>query len=45
MVQIFLPVHQEPSLQEVRKKKALRMPKNIFDVFKYLGYGIYVGRK
>lgn len=26
-------------------KEALRMPKNIFDIFKYFGYGIYVGRK
>lgn len=26
-------------------KEALSMPKNIFDIFKYFGYGIYVGRK
>jgi len=26
-------------------KEALRIPKNIFDIFKYFGYGIYVGRK
>ena len=26
-------------------KEALSMPKNILDIFKYFGYGIYVGRK
>ncbi|GAI06218.1 unnamed protein product, partial [marine sediment metagenome] len=26
-------------------REALSMPKNIFSLFKYLGYGIYVGRK
>lgn len=26
-------------------REALRMPKNIFKIFEYLGYGIYVGRK
>jgi len=26
-------------------REALRMPKNIFGLFKYMGYGIYVGRK
>lgn len=26
-------------------KEALSTPKNIFDIFKYFGYGIYVGRK
>jgi ubiquinone/menaquinone biosynthesis C-methylase UbiE len=26
-------------------REALRMPKNIFSLFKYLGYGLYVGRK
>lgn len=26
-------------------REALRMPKNIFKIFEYMGYGIYVGRK
>ncbi len=26
-------------------REALRMPKNIFSLFKYLGHGIYVGRR